>query len=47
MFKYWEGSKQVLDVAPKDNPLNDARLPFGLPGLPSSLLKIPSLSSFF
>jgi len=47
MFKYWEGSKQTLDVAPKDNPLNDARLPFGLPGLPSSLLKIPSLSSFF
>ena len=29
------------------NPYNDPKLPFGLPGLPSSMLKIPSLSSFF
>jgi hypothetical protein len=29
------------------NPYNDPKLPFGLPGLPSSLLKIPNLSSFF
>ena len=29
------------------NPYNDPKLPFGLPGLPSSALKIPNLSSFF
>jgi hypothetical protein len=29
------------------NPYMDPKLPFGLPGLPSSMLKIPNLSSFF
>lgn len=29
------------------NPYSDPLLPFGLPGIPSSVLKIPKLSSFF
>ena len=41
MFKYWEASRVVSDKGTSNNPMNDPKLPFGLPNLPSSALKIP------
>jgi hypothetical protein len=41
MFKFWESSRVVSDKGTSNNPMNDPKLPFGLPNLPSSALKIP------
>jgi len=41
MFKYWEASRGISDKGTRNNPMNDPKMPFGLPNLPSSALKIP------
>ena len=36
--------KSEVDIK---NPYKDPKLPFGLPGIPSDVLKLPKLTSFF